>query len=138
MAKSFNPFTMVLPYILGFAFATVFFIMLFSSQITQNQIGSLNIDETINNIETRFQVVCETSGLPQVDVELCENTLSDALEEARQSVSLEIDTEIGFFTGLFFQPSTTRLALTVIILFIVGFMVGWGIQSTVRASRKIK
>jgi len=55
--KSKNPFTRALPYLLGFAFATVFFIMFFSSQITQNQIGSLDIDEIASEIEAEFSVV---------------------------------------------------------------------------------
>lgn len=126
--KSSNPFAMPITYITGFVFVTIFFIMFFSSQITQNAIGSLDINEITNDIETRFQVVCQTSGLPQVDVELCENTLSEALQEARDSVNTEIDEELNFFTSLFFNPSTMTLALIVIILFVIGFFVGWGIR----------
>lgn len=133
--KSFNPFKLWGSYLTGFIFAIIFFIMFFSSQITQNQIGGLDIDETIDDIELRFQVVCDQSGLPPVDIELCRNTLSDALEEGRQSIGSEIDEEIGFFTSFFFQPSTTQLGLAVIVLFSLGFIVGWGIQSAIRTSK---
>jgi len=60
-------------------------------------------------------------------VDLCEDTLSDALEKTTQSISLEIDQEIGFFASLFFNPSNIKLGLIVIILFVFGFIVGSGI-----------
>jgi len=128
MAKNKNPFTKGRNYLWGLVAVTIFMIAFFSSQITQNEIGSLDINQITNDIEAETIVICQQSGLPQVDVELCKNTITGALATARASVSLEIEENIGFPINLFFQPSTTTLALVVIILFSLGF----GISTLIR------
>lgn len=110
------------PIQMGLLFSTIFAIMFISSLITQNTIGGLDINQITNDIQEEFQVVCETSGLPQVDVELCENTLNNALDEARRQTNIGLDRELNFFIKLFFPPEIQKLIVIVMILFVIGFM----------------
>jgi len=148
MGKSFNPFKMTGTYITGFIFVTIFFIMFFSSQITQDRIGVIDPSGLAKEILEDFDnscietIRCDTRDPPQNIPEAefrescrtaCVNLVKEVGDTIDERINEGTNQRIGFFTGLFFNPSATMLGLIVIILFVIGFIFGWGIGSVRRS-----
>ena len=112
MTKSKNPFLRPAPYIIGlvagFMLIAIFITMSISSQITQNIVGTVNIDEIVTNIENTCTDRCAVRdvppGLPEPEFrESCNNACVQIAQEVEAIGEQEVenlDKNISAFWGL--------------------------------------
>ncbi len=121
----------------GLIFVTVFGLMFGASQVTLELVNVINPGqialEITKDLESSCisQVRCNTRNPPQNIPEnefreSCRSACADLTEEAQEIIeertTAEVQGEVGFFAGLFFNPSALKLGITVIILFALGFI----------------